>query len=277
MVSEITTITMAAMFTAVAVALFINYLMTALGYMGCMKKAGVESWKAWIPVYNEYVMYKVVNLKGFLIIFKILYLIVATVYLCFTFSFIGEITEKADELVNNSSYTREASVSQNNVYRNKVKSTEVNVDIDDEEFDPLDDVDITFPEDKESLFRMCLAYTAEHDRESIFKDLSPEDEAINERILEEVRKLIDENEYEDWKQKYLNSEYDKIKDHHFLVVSYMFAGFGGYDDVIPEEQFESFICWINGNGSAFFTGKRDAEEDDVKRYIALHANDDIAE
>ena len=75
MVSEITTITMAAMFTAVAVALFINYLMTALGYMGCMKKAGVESWKAWIPVYNEYVMYKVVNLKGFLIIFKILYLI----------------------------------------------------------------------------------------------------------------------------------------------------------------------------------------------------------
>ena len=134
MVSEITTITMAAMFTAVAVALFINYLMTALGYMGCMKKAGVESWKAWIPVYNEYVMYKVVNLKGFLIIFKILYLIVATVYLCFTFSFIAEITEKADELVNNSSYTREASVSQNNVYRNKVKSTEVNVDIDDEEF-----------------------------------------------------------------------------------------------------------------------------------------------
>lgn len=147
-------------------------------------------------------------------------------------------------------------------------------DFDDEEFDPLDDVDITFPEDKESLFRMCLAYTAEHDRESIFKDLSPEDEAINEHILEEVRKLIDENEYEDWKQKYLDTEYDKLKDHHFLVVSYMFAGFGGYDDVIPEEQFDSFICWINGNGSAFFTGKRDAEEDDVKQYIALHANDD---
>ena len=155
--------------------------------------------------------------------------------------------------------------------------SDVEDDLDDEEFDPLDDVDITFPEDKEPLFRMCLAYTAEHDRESIFKDMSPEDEAINERILEEVRKLIDENEFEDWKQKYLDTEYDKLKDHPFLVVSYMFAGFGGYDDVIPEEQFESFICWINGNGSAFFTGKRDAEEDDVKRYIALHANDDITE
>ena len=64
---------------------------------------------------------------------------------------------------------------------------------------------------------MCLAYTAEHDRESIFKDMSPEDEAINERILEEVRKLIDENEFEDWKQKYLDTEYDKLKDHPFLV------------------------------------------------------------
>ena len=134
MVSEITAITMAAMFTAVAVAVFVNYLMTALGYMGCMKKAGVESWKAWIPVYNEYVMYKVVNLKGFLIVFKILYLMIATVYLCFTFSFVSEITEKADELVNNTSYTREAGVSQNNVYKSKVKSTEVNIDIDDDEF-----------------------------------------------------------------------------------------------------------------------------------------------
>ena len=143
----------------------------------------------------------------------------------------------------------------------------------DEELDLPEGIKLTFPKDKELLFRLCLAYSAEHEVESIFKDMSPEDVAVNEYILEEVQKLIDFNEYEVWKKPYLDSEYAKLKGRSFLAVSYMFAGIGGYDDVIPEEQFESFICWINGNGSAFFTGKREATKAEVMEYIARHAYD----
>ena len=148
-----------------------------------------------------------------------------------------------------------------------------------EEYDEEDEdglpegIRLNFPEDKDQLFHICLAYSAEHEVESIFKDMSPEDVAINEYILEEVQKLIDADEYEAWKKNYLDSEYEKLKDRRFLAVSYMFAGIGGYDDVIPEEQFDSFICWINGNGSAFFTGKREATEEEVREYIARHAYD----
>lgn len=148
-----------------------------------------------------------------------------------------------------------------------------------EEYDEEDEdglpegIRLNFPEDKDQLFRICLAYSAEHEVESIFKDMSPEDVAINEYILEEVQKLIDTDEYEAWKKNYLDSEYEKLKGCSFLAVSYMFAGIGGYDDVIPEEQFQSFMCWINGNGSAFFTGKREATEEEVREYIARHAYD----
>ena len=146
-------------------------------------------------------------------------------------------------------------------------------DEEDDELELPEGIKLRFPEDKEQLFRLCLAYSAEHEIESIFKDLSGEDVAVNEYILEEVRKVIDAGEYEKWKQDYLDNEYEKLKSHSFLAVSYMFAGFGGYDDVIPEEQFESFVCWINGNGSAFFTGKREATEEEIRMYIARHAYD----
>ena len=146
-------------------------------------------------------------------------------------------------------------------------------DEEDEEIGLPEGIRLNFPEDKDQLLRLCLAYSAEHEVESIFKDMSPEDVAVNEYILEEVQKLIDADEYDAWKKNYLDSEYAKLKGHSFLAVSYMFAGIGGYDDVIPEEQFQSFICWINGNGSAFFTGKREATEEEVKEYIARHAYD----
>lgn len=146
-------------------------------------------------------------------------------------------------------------------------------DEEDDELELPEGIKLRFPEDKEQLFRLCLAYSAEHEIESIFKDLSGEDVAVNEYILEEVRKVIDAGEYEKWKQDYLDNEYEKLKSHSFLAVSYMFAGFGGYDDVITEEQFESFVCWINGNGSAFFTGKREATEEEIRMYIARHAYD----
>lgn len=105
MVSELATATIAVIFTMVGLVFLIQYIMTALGYMGCMKKAGEATWKAWIPLYNDYTMYKIVNLKGFLIVFKIIYVIITTIYLSLTFSYIGEGLDKVNEYVDNSLYT----------------------------------------------------------------------------------------------------------------------------------------------------------------------------
>lgn len=107
MISIFTTAFTVIMIAVTGFALLIQYVMTSLGYMGCMKKAGVETWKAWIPVYNEYTMYKIVNLKSFLIIFKIIYIVIEIVYLSFTFAYIQDISEKSDNMVNsyrNSNY-----------------------------------------------------------------------------------------------------------------------------------------------------------------------------
>lgn len=100
MISTLTSAFTFMMFAIAGFAALIQYVMTSLGYMGCMKKAGVESWKAWIPVYNDYTMYKVVNLKSFLIIFKIIYIIIEIVYLSFTFAYIQDISERTDNIVN---------------------------------------------------------------------------------------------------------------------------------------------------------------------------------
>ena len=107
MISIFTTAFTVIMIAVTGFTLLIQYVMTSLGYMGCMKKAGVETWKAWIPVYNEYTMYKIVNLKSFLIIFKIIYIVIEIVYLSFTFEYIQDISEKSDNIVNsyrNSNY-----------------------------------------------------------------------------------------------------------------------------------------------------------------------------
>ena len=58
MISNITSVFTVMMFAIVFFAFFVNYLLNSIGYMGCMKKAGEATWKAWVPIYNEYTMFK---------------------------------------------------------------------------------------------------------------------------------------------------------------------------------------------------------------------------
>lgn len=108
MITGIATLSMAIMITMISLVFLIQYTMVSLGYMGCMKKVGEATWKAWIPLYSDYIMYKIVNLKRFLIIFKVVYVIITIIYLSLSLAYVHNITERADEFVNdatNSSYT----------------------------------------------------------------------------------------------------------------------------------------------------------------------------
>lgn len=116
MVSSIASFFTVIMFAVGFFAFFINYLLNALGYMGCMKKAGEATWKAWIPIYNEYTMYKIVNLKSFLIIFKIIYIVISIVYLSFSLAYMQDIFEKVDSIENIGNYVSYSDRKSNDIY-----------------------------------------------------------------------------------------------------------------------------------------------------------------
>ena len=81
-----------------------------------------------------------------------------------------------------------------------------------------------------------------------------------------------DDDYAEWKENYLNSELANLNGQKIIVCKYLFAGLGQYEAIIPECGLESFKCWINGNGSAFFGGTREATEEEVKTFIALSAS-----
>ena len=88
--------------------------------------------------------------------------------------------------------------------------------------------------------------------------------------LKMAETLSDEG-YEEWKAKYINDKIIEFQDVKFLTVHYMFAGMGSYDEVIPEDMLSSFICWINGNGSAFMSEPRESTMEEIRIYISKNA------
>lgn len=151
-------------------------------------------------------------------------------------------------------------------------------DEDDYGFGCDDDIDVDLPEDldRETLYRMRLALETDVETESIFHDMDGEAFEAEEAKLDAVKERCeDEADFQAWKKDYIASEYEKVKGKKFLVCSYLFAGIGQYEAIIPAEEKESFICWINGSGSAFFGGEREATEDEIKKYLALQADADL--
>lgn len=147
-----------------------------------------------------------------------------------------------------------------------------------EDYEYEEDIDMDLPEDldKETLYRMRLALETDVETETVFHDIDCEEFDAEKAMLEAVKERCeDEADFQAWKNDYITSEYEKVKGKEFLVCSYLFAGIGQYEAIIPVEQKESFISWINGNGSAFFGGEREAKENEIKKYIALQADVDV--
>ena len=75
----------------------ITYILVALGRMKCMQKAGEKGWKAFVPVYSSYIMYKIVGMSGFSIIPEVISLIIISIFSIMSVSYIS----KAREIDNN--------------------------------------------------------------------------------------------------------------------------------------------------------------------------------
>ncbi len=151
-------------------------------------------------------------------------------------------------------------------------------DDEDDEDDEDNDFEIELPEDmeREDLYRMRLFLEADINTDSVFNDMDPDSLEMEEAQLSAVKERCeDDQDYESWKEEYLTSELAKIAGKKIITCDYLFAGIGQYTMTMPEEEKESFICWINGNGSAFFCGEREATDEEIKTYIALQANPEM--
>lgn len=151
--------------------------------------------------------------------------------------------------------------------------------IDEDYNDDEDSLPFELPEDidLETLYRLRLSMETDIKTESVFHDMDDEGLEQEEKRLLIIKEKCDDEEYLSWVKAFISAEFEKIKDVKFIVCTYLFAGIGQYDIIIPEDQKESFICWINGNGSAFYGGDREATEEEIKTFIALHAADGLQE
>ena len=150
----------------------------------------------------------------------------------------------------------------------------------DEDYDEDEDSpSFELPEDidVETLYRLRLSMETDIKTESVFHDMDDEGIEQEEKRLLIIKEKCDDEDYLSWVNTFISAEFEKIKDVKFLVCTYLFAGIGQYDIIIPEDQKESFMCWINSNGSAFYGGDREATEEEIKTFIALHAADGLQE
>ena len=118
MISSFYGFTIGLMITSVIIFTGGEYVLFSLGYMKCMQKAGEAGWKAWVPFYSDYIMYKIVGLNGGLVAVKIVSTITAWITIVCSMLFMGDTFDLLDDLyeeVNESSYTNTI----NSIYEKK--------------------------------------------------------------------------------------------------------------------------------------------------------------
>ena len=121
--------------------------------------------------------------------------------------------------------------------------------------------------DQESLYKERLYIEACIEQPHVFDVIDGDSMKSIKKDLKAVKKLTDEG-YIEWKEKILSEKLNEIKDEKLITVPFMFAGVGSFLHVMPESELESFMCFIDNNGSAFMSEPREASEEERKFYIA---------
>ena len=130
--------------------------------------------------------------------------------------------------------------------------------------------------DEESLYRLLLTLQTDSASVSVFHDIDPEGFAEEKDQLQVVlERCKDQAAFEAWKNAYISEEYEKSKNQKFITCKYVFVNMGQYETTIPASGKETFLEWINGSGAGFFESDREATEEEIKQYIALHAADHL--
>lgn len=143
-------------------------------------------------------------------------------------------------------------------------------DYEDDEEGYEEDFEIEIPEDKEEAFRLLLTLETDVATPSVFQCFDDDTFEWEKESVEVLTTVLDQEEYTAWKETYLAEEMAKVQTSDYAVCTYMFAGIGDFEVVIPKAELDSFKAWVVGN-NAFLSSVKDAAEEDVKTFIALHA------
>ena len=111
---------------------------------------------------------------------------------------------------------------------------------------------------------------------SVYSDIdniSKKEKAILEKLK---AACASEEAYKVWKKDLIDAKVKEVMEKQEIIAcDYIFAGIGQYKEIIPVEMLDSFKCWINGNGSAFFCGSRPATKREIRTYVSQHIADDL--
>ena len=128
------------------------------------------------------------------------------------------------------------------------------------------------PDLMEDRYRLRLCLSEDLRYETIYQAMEPDKLRQEAEHLGIIKDSIDSEEaYEEWRENYLKSEYERLQNVSFVVCEYGYKGLGEYSVVLPKAAEQSFLSWIEGNMSAVFRSIRKAEETDIFRFIALNA------
>lgn len=126
------------------------------------------------------------------------------------------------------------------------------------------------------VYRYRLMVEASIDNPSVYSDM--DDTAKREKaVLKKLKEACaSEEAYKVWKKDLIEAKAKEVEEkQHIVVCKYMFAGMGSYEEIIPFEMIDSFKCWIDHNGSAFFGGYRDATRKEIRTYVSQHIADEL--
>ena len=127
--------------------------------------------------------------------------------------------------------------------------------------EPEDIIDVNFS-DLGIVYRYRLMVEASIKNPSVFSDFDntlKREKAILKKLKDACKS---DDTYKVWKK-------------HIVVCTYVMGGIGQYDEIMSEEQVESFKYWITHTASGVYCGFRDATKKEIRSYVALHIADNL--
>ena len=125
----------------------------------------------------------------------------------------------------------------------------------------------------QKIYRMRLSLEAYVNSHDVYHLL---DKAKFEKDCDTLDQVIyacgDEEEYQKWKQSYTYNEMCNLKGTKIVVCLFSYPEHGDFEWIISENQIDMFTDWIKNHRGSSFNGVREADEEEIKQYIALNSN-----
>lgn len=126
------------------------------------------------------------------------------------------------------------------------------------------------------LFRYRLMLESFIQYPHVYDDLC-EDEEQPAKILETLKASCpDEAAYQLWKKDLVDARMQEhLQKEDVVVCKYIFMGVGQYKELLLKSEIDSFLMWIDGNGSAIYCGSYPANRKEIRAYVSRHLIDDL--